>query len=95
MSRHHRSSKHTTHSPEVRKAIASRLPLPCLEGCGRLVLATDSWHVAHRVPASKGGRTTIANCGPAHATCNLRSGGRMGAAVTNVRRRAAQDIRPW
>lgn len=95
MSEWHRKSKHTTHVVEVRKAIASRLPLPCVEGCGQPVLKTQSWHVAHRVPASQGGRTTLANCGPAHAKCNLKSGGRMGAAVTNGRRRAEQDIRPW
>lgn len=87
VSQHHRRTKHTTHMPKVREQIAARLPMPCVE-CGRPVVAEQSWHVAHIVPASQGGRTTAANCGPAHAQCNLRSGGKLGAAVTNGRRRA-------
>ncbi|UOE43737.1 HNH endonuclease signature motif containing protein [Agromyces larvae] len=98
MSQHHRRTKHTTHAPKVREQIAARLPLPCVE-CGHPVHAEQSWHVAHIVPASQGGRTTISNCGPAHSICNLKSGGRMGAAVTNRRRRAVRDsgegIRKW
>lgn len=99
MSQHHRRTKHTTAAPKLREQIERRLPLPCVEGCGQPVERGQSWHVAHLVPAAAGGTTTAANVGPAHARCNLRAGGRMGAAVTNRRRSsaaaAAQGRRSW
>lgn len=88
MSQHHRRTKHTTHSPKLREKIAAMLPLPCVE-CGNPVMSEQSWHVAHIVPASQGGRTTASNCGAAHARCNLKSGGKLGAATVNARRRAS------
>jgi 5-methylcytosine-specific restriction endonuclease McrA len=94
MSQHHRNSKHTSATHKLRPEIESRLPLPCVE-CGRPVHKEQRWHVAHMTAASKGGRTTRANTGAAHAGCNLRSGGRMGAAVTNRHRNAKKGIRPW
>lgn len=94
MSQHHRKSKHTTHAPKIRKAIAARLPLPCVD-CQRPVLPEQKWEVGHIIPASQGGRTTLQNCGPSHYGCNRKSGGKLGAAVTNGRRLAAKDIRPW
>jgi len=94
MSVHHRTVKHTTHSPRVREQIAAQLPAPCIE-CGRPVLPEHRWHVAHRTPAMLGGRTDISNCGPAHASCNLRSGGKLGAAKTNAGRKSDRGIRPW
>ena len=94
VSRHHEASKHASKAPSVRKLIERTLPAPC-EECGRPVLPDQAWHVAHRVPASQGGQTTIANCGPAHAGCNLRAGGRLGAAITNGRRRQSIGRRQW
>jgi 5-methylcytosine-specific restriction endonuclease McrA len=96
---HHRRSHHTRDAPSIRKRIEAQLPLPCIEGCGRLVTKDQAWHVAHVVPASQGGRTTLDNCGPAHAGCNLKSGGKLGAATVNRRRRterqANQGRRQW
>lgn len=86
MSRHHRAQKWTTHSPKLRKKLAPMLPLPCVN-CGRPVLPEQKWHVGHRLDAMNGGRPTLANVGPAHAKCNLRAGGKLGAAVSNARRR--------
>jgi hypothetical protein len=98
VSRHHRASKHTTATRTLRPEIEARLPLPCTE-CGRPVHREQQWHVAHLTPASKGGRTTRANTGAAHATCNLRAGGKLGAKASNARRRPKPDanggIRPW
>ena len=98
MSQHHRRIKHTTASAGIRAKLERMLPLPCVE-CGQPVLPGQLFHVAHINPAMLGGRTTTANTGAAHATCNLKSGGRMGAAVTNRRRRAERDaddgIRRW
>ena len=75
----------------MRELIEARLPLPCIEGCGALVVKGQSWHVAHIIPASQGGRTVASNVGPAHARCNLRAGGKLGAAVVNRRRRTTDD----
>lgn len=98
MSQWHIRTKHTTASTAIRKSLEARLPLPCIEpgpGCPGLVVKGDRWHVAHIVPASQGGRTTLANCGVAHAKCNLRAGGRMGAEVVNIRRVASKGRRRW
>jgi 5-methylcytosine-specific restriction endonuclease McrA len=95
MSRHHRAGKHTTKSPAIRAKLQAMLPLPCVE-CSRPVMPEDSWHVAHIVPASQGGQTTVSNTGPAHAGCNLKAGGRLGAATVNARKTAeVQGRRKW
>jgi 5-methylcytosine-specific restriction endonuclease McrA len=94
MSRHHAATHHSRDRGRVRAVIAAQLPMPCVE-CGHPVTAGQTWHVAHIHPAMGGGRTTVDNCGPAHARCNLVAGGRMGAAVVNTTRRSDQGIRPW
>lgn len=94
MSRHHEESGHVRDRVKVKAALKAQLPLPCIE-CGRPVTDDQAWHVAHIQPASMGGRTTLDNCGAAHAHCNLVAGGRLGAAVVNTSRRADQGIRPW
>lgn len=98
MSKHHRATKHTSATHTLRPEIQARLPLPCIE-CGRPVHPDQKWHVAHLTPAAKGGRTTRANTGAAHALCNLRAGGKLGAQRTNANRRNRHDItegiRPW
>jgi 5-methylcytosine-specific restriction endonuclease McrA len=94
MSRHHVEQKWSTHSPKFREKIARTLPQPCIE-CGGIITKADSWHVGHRVAAEDGGRPRLANVGPAHARCNLKSGGKRGARVTNARRNRAKDIREW
>lgn len=95
MSQHHRRTKHTTAAPKLRASIEARLPLPCVEGCGKLVEKGQAWHLAHIVPASQGGRTTPANTGAAHARCNLKAGGKLGASVTNARKRSSMGRRAW
>lgn len=107
MSRHHRAQQWTTHSPKFRAQIKPLLPLPCIE-CGHPVLPEHKWEVGHKRDASRGGRPRLDNVGPVHCksidkagniiwprNCNQIAGGKLGAAVTNGRRRQAQDIRPW
>lgn len=94
MSAHHRAQKWTTHSPKIRIKIKAMLPLPCIE-CGNPVMPDMKWHVGHKTAAARGGKPTIANTGPAHAACNLRAGGKLGASIVNSRRQASQDIREW
>lgn len=96
MSRHHRAQKWSTHAPKLRARIEPTLPQPCVNGCGRPVFREQQWQVGHRQGAARGGQPTLANCGPAHTSCNLRDGGREGARVTNSRRTSRTDgIRPW
>jgi len=95
MSEHHRRTRHTTDAPKLRVQIERRLPLPCIEGCGNPVLPGSNWHVAHIVPASQGGKTIASNVGPAHANCNLKAGGRLGAATVNRRKQNEKGRRSW
>lgn len=92
MSQHHRAQKWTTHAPKLRAAWALLLPRPCL-GCGQPIQKGEPFHVGHIVPASQGGKPTMQNTAPIHARCNLRDGGKLGAATTNARRQstAARD----
>ncbi len=101
MSRHHRAQRWTTHSPKLRAKIKPLLPLPCLN-CPHPVMPDDKWQVGHRVDAACGGRPVIENAGPSHAwctacgrACNQRAGGKLGASITNSKRQARKDIRPW
>lgn len=94
MSKHHRAQKWTTHAPKLREKLARMLPAPCVE-CGRPVLPEHAWQVGHRTAAALGGRPTLANVGPVHTSCNRKAGGQLGARITNTRRQARKDIRPW
>ena len=98
MSQHHRKSKHTTAAPSLRAQLQRALPLPCVE-CGNAVLPGQAFHLAHIVAAMDGGRTTPQNTGVAHPRCNLKSGGKRGAALVNKRKRtegqAAKGRRAW
>lgn len=65
-----------------------RLPLPCRR-CGRPVTADQRWTVGHVVDRALGGaETDPGNQWPEHARCNYSAGGKLGAAMTNQRRRA-------
>ena len=95
MSRHHVASDHATRARAIRPVLAAQLPLPCLEGCGRLVMPGQKWHIAHIVPAALGGRTTLENVGVAHAGCNQSSGAKLGNAITARQRATTNGIRAW
>lgn len=105
MSEHHRRQRWTTFTRQRRAELEPQLPLPCIR-CGKPVhrdrptpaghlRPATGWHVGHILDAAKGGRPTRDNTGPIHAACNLRDGGRAGAAVTNARRASSQGLRPW
>lgn len=82
--------------------------LPCVN-CGQpVILGRHKWQVGHRRDAALGGRPSLGNVGPTHSktfdqagrtvwprNCNQIAGGKLGASITNGKRRAAQDIRPW
>jgi hypothetical protein len=105
VSEHHRRQGWQTFTKQRRAELEAQLPLPCIE-CGKpvhrdaptargMLRPPTSWHVGHITDAAKGGRPTRENTGPVHAKCNLRSGGKAGAAVTNARRTIERGIRPW
>jgi hypothetical protein len=101
VSRHHIAQQWTTFTTWRRPELERQLPQPCIQ-CGRAVLpdppgsvGPTGWHVGHRRDAAAGGRPTRENTGPIHARCNLRSGGRAGAAVVNQRRRRGKGMRSW
>lgn len=95
MSRHHIASDHATRSRAIRPVLAAQLPLPCLEGCGRLVQPGEKWHIAHIIPAALGGRTTLENVGVAHAHCNHSAGAKLGNAIAARAARTTSGIRAW
>lgn len=101
MSQHHRAQRWTSFNAQRRAELEAMLPLPCIK-CGRTIHRTDpraSWEVGHRQDAALGGRPTRANTGAIHTSCNRRAGGKLGAAVTNSRRRRraadADGLRAW
>jgi hypothetical protein len=101
VSRHHRAQRWTTFTTWRRPEIERTLPQPCIR-CGKAVhrdpvgwVGPTQWHVGHREDAADGGMPTRANTGPEHARCNLRAGGRRGAAAVHNRRASQRGIRPW
>jgi hypothetical protein len=48
----------------------------------------EPFHVGHIRAASLGGKPTMQNTAPIHARCNLSDGGKLGAAVTNAKRKS-------
>lgn len=82
--------------------------LPCVD-CGHLVIhGVHKWQVGHKQDAALGGKARVSNVGPTHSktigqdgrmlwprNCNQIAGGKLGASISNGKRRASQDIRPW
>ena len=73
----------------LRRAMAATLPAPC-GYCGRPIHPADAWHLAHRVPRSRGGPDSLTNVEPWHARCNLAEAPRLAWQATQ--RRRAQKI---
>lgn len=80
--------RNSTHRA-IRAAVARTLPAPCTV-CRLVVKPTDSWHLDHITPLTHGGTTSLANCGPAHSSCNLRKGAQFVG-----QREAAEPSRRW
>jgi hypothetical protein len=106
LSRHHTRAGWT---PKVAQRHERRnrasLPALCVNGCGRLITPDMTygidWENGHFDNLAEGGSVKLT--GPAHVKCNRGAGGRLGASITNGRRRArdAEDkqqtngLRPW
>lgn len=77
-----------------------------VQACGRcgvdIDLDAEPWHAGHVVDRALGG--TDDDVHPEHPTCNMRAGGRLGAAIVNTRHtdratptmlpESARNIRP-
>lgn len=75
--------------PKRREQLTAMLPLACMCGCGRAITKETprkEWHVGHRLDAARGGRPTVENTGAIMRGCNLSSGGKLGAQISNARR---------
>lgn len=105
MSVHHRRQRWDARTRGFRARLKPQLPLPCIS-CGKPVhddppghRGPTTWHVGHILDAARGGRPVWGNIGPVHAGCNLRDGGKLGAALTNSAKRDAQrgsaGLRSW
>lgn len=101
MSAHHQRKGVSGKLAKWRPAIAATLPAPCVQpACqlGGIVHSDQQWDVGH-LPGHDAyldlGPLTRDQVGPAHRFCNRSDGGKVGAAMTNGRRRAKQQIRPW
>lgn len=77
-----------------RKRLGPLLPLPCPR-CGRLVQPEQKWDVDHIIALSQGGTKTADNLTPAHIRCNRSHGGKLGAAVTNAKRKSDSGLIQW
>lgn len=93
MSRHHDRAGWAGRTQAIRKRLEPTLPAPCVQRCGRLVEPGQLWDVAHLTDLALGG--DLHHYGVAHRSCNRSAGGRLGAAMSNKRRRANSRKPSW
>ena len=84
MSQHHKEKNWTKYVKKARAILRAQLPLPCVD-CGSPVYPEDSWDVGHLFPLSQGGDLTT--YGASHRSCNRSNGGKLGAKVTNQKKK--------
>lgn len=108
MSEHHRTVEWRAIQRALRPILAAQLPQPCVD-CGQFVHAEQKWQIGHIVPAAIGKRSgwtneqinDPSNLGPTHTkargqrACNQISGGRLGAAMTNQKKKDAKRLPNW
>ncbi len=95
MSQNHRANGWTVAKANAHRArIEPTLPALCVNGCGHLVYPEQLWEPGHLVDLALGG-SVDGETGPAHRHCNRKAGGKLGARMTNDRKRAAARMRRW
>lgn len=96
MSQQHRAAGYN--GTQQRSARARLQPLVESGGavcprCGQPILPGEAWDAGHRVDLVDDLRSRAEHA--EHRRCNRSAGGRRGAAITNARRRAANNFRSW
>jgi hypothetical protein len=75
-------------SRKARALCRAMLPAACWR-CGRTITAEtpeSEWHAGHLEDRAQGGADLGSNYAPECTGCNLREGGKLGAAITNGKR---------
>lgn len=97
MSRNHRAAKWNgaaSRAARARLQPAVDAGMASCARCGRPIMPGQPWDAGHRVDLGddlSGQHGTAAE----HRSCNRGAGGRRGAAITNARRAAANNMRAW
>ena len=110
MTEHHRSPEWARVTRVMRPRIKATLPAPCVD-CGHPVDPEGAWQIGHIVSVAQGkqmGWTTQqindpTNLGPSHSnksgpqgrSCNQSAGGRLGAQVSNIKKKTDRRLLPW
>jgi hypothetical protein len=98
MSRHHAAAGWSTISAQLRPIIKASLPQPCVNpkaGCPGLVEADQLWDVAHRGGGLVQPGADVRDVGAAHRHCNRSAGGKVGASITNAKRKTQRRMPRW
>lgn len=99
MSANHKRDGTAYKLKKARPHIDARLPAPCVNRCklGGIVHPGQAYDVGHIIGKEAGGADVLSNFGPAHVTCNRSDGGKIGARITNARRKATTTTgrRAW
>lgn len=72
-----RARKRAVFVEEVDPSVIFERDLGVCQICDSWVLASEKWHVDHRVPLSKGGEHSYANCQLSHGACNQSKGSKL------------------
>lgn len=75
-------------SQAARAYCKTLLPRACWRGCGKIITSETparQWQAGHVEGRGEGGQDDVSNYMPECTECNLREGGRLGAAITNGR----------
>lgn len=103
MSQHHRTASWSKTLRDVKPRVAAALPLPCAEGCGRMVNPGDTFDLAHIVSVDAGRRlgwterelNDPSNLAPAHPKCNRSNGGKVGRAKQVAASKRNRRLPTW
>ena len=97
MSRHHKAVKHTSRTRALRprwQAAIDRGEVACWR-CGRPILPGMEWDMGHLEDLAVGGAAVADQMLPEHRGHNRSSGGKLGAQITNGKRRDDRRLPKW
>lgn len=86
MTSYHAGAEWKAFTKKARPIIKAQLPLPCVNGCGRLVYPEQKWHVGHLPGHDRAlthERPSLQTVGPSHQKCNTKAGAQLGNQLKN------------